>query len=190
MKYAMLRGENIVAIYENPSPEDVSALGLVGLAHQGQIPPQPSQSHVLRAVDDGLAWVDVRTLAQVKAQKNAEINSAHERANMRFEFAGHWFQADARSWQQITAVQGYVSDSGRLPPGFPGRWKSEDNQYLPINDAAEWRLFYAAAVARGTANFMTSEALKLQLEAAQTIDQVEAVKWPNNSPHHTSEGSS
>lgn len=178
MKYAMLRGENIVAIYENPSPEDVSALGLVGLAHQGQIPPQPSQSHVLRVSGGTLAWVDGRTLAQVKAQKNAEINTARLAANRTtFTFGGKAIACDELSRGDIDGVNGIVTLTGALPPGWPGGWKAVDNSVVLIPDVLTWTLFYGAMVAQGTANFNHAQALKATLAAATTIAEVEAIQW-------------
>lgn len=127
---------------------------------------------------DKRRWVAVPTLAAIKAAKNTEINTEHERANLRFAYAGKWFQADAQSWQQITAVQGWVSDADALPPDFPGYWKADDNSLTPIADAATWRQFYAAAIARGTANFRTSESLKASLADAESAEEVEAIQWP------------
>lgn len=176
-RYALLDADGYVRIVADM---DVQPDGPhVELDDSAIAPPCPSEHHRLRIIDGRLAWVDLRTLEQAKAAKKAEINAAHEGANLRFQYVGQWFQADAQSWQQITAVQGWVSDCGELPPDFPGYWKAEDNALIPIADAATWRQFYAAAIARGTANFWISETLKNELALASSVADADAVRWPD-----------
>jgi hypothetical protein len=120
-------------------------------------------------------WEDQRTLAEVKAVANNRITSRRVEEDMRFEWAGKWFQADSAAWKQITGVHGWVIGQGSLPPGFPGVWKAKDNTYAPIPDVSTWWSFYGTVLARGAANFARGEALKAQLAAATTIAEAEAV---------------
>lgn len=87
------------------------------------------------------------------------------------------FSCDALSRGDIDGMNGYVALYDALPPEFPGAWKAEDNSYYPIASVAAWKAFYASMVAAGTENFAHSEALKAQLAAAATAEEVAAVVW-------------
>ena len=65
----------------------------------------------------------------------------------------------------------------RLPPGFPGAWKADDNSYYLIPDVAAWKVFYTSMVAAGSANFAHAQELKAQLAAAATPEAVAAIVW-------------
>ena len=130
----------------------------------------------LRASD--MQWVDTRTLAEVKVIKNFEINAARLSASRgTFIYAGKPISCDELSRSDIDGVNGYVSLTGALPPDWVGGWKAADNTYVPITSVADWTAFYGAMVARGTEIFAHSQALKAQLEAAETIAEVEAITW-------------
>lgn len=117
-------------------------------------------------------------LADIKAAKNAEINAARAAANTgTFIHDGKAFSCDALSRSDIDGMNGYVALYDALPPGFPGAWKADDNSYYPIASVAAWKAFYASMVAAGTENFAHSEALKAQLAAATTAEEVAAVVW-------------
>lgn len=124
---------------------------------------------------EGEAPLPVESLESAKARKNTAITQRRVSEDMRFPHGGKWFQADLAAWKQISGIHGWVSAMNSLPPGFPGQWKAEDNTHLAISDVAAWWQFYGAVLARGSANFMHSEALKAQLSAATTVAEVEAV---------------
>lgn len=138
------------------------------------ISPRPSEHHIF---DLQLQqWVDGRPLEVVKAAKNAAINAARLRANQsHFTFAGRQIAADPLSRSDIDATHGTVLMLQALPPGWPGAWKAMDNTFVTIPDVATWGAFYGAMVAAGMQNFAHSQALKAQLEAATTHEEVEAV---------------
>lgn len=125
-----------------------------------------------------MAWVDHRSLVECKASKSAEINAARLAANRTsFTFSGKAIACDELSRGDIDGVNGIVSLTGALPPGFPNAWKAMDNTYVAIPDVATWVSFYGAMVAKGTENFAHSQELKAALAAATTPEEVEAIAW-------------
>lgn len=115
-------------------------------------------------------------LAALKAAKSAAINAARLKANQsHFVFMGKQISVDPLSRSDIDAAHGAILLLGAMPGGWPGGWKAMDNTILPIPDLATWGQFYGAMVAQGTANFNHAQALKAQLAAATTPEEVEAV---------------
>jgi len=145
--------------------------------HEGSAvpkPPRPSPTHAFNYTTK--QWEDPRTLADLKAAKNAAINAARLKANQaHFTFMGEQIAVDALSRSDIDAAHGAWLLAGGPPPGWPGGWKAISNAIIPITDMATWGQFYGAMVAQGTANFMHAQALKAQLAAATTPEEVEAV---------------
>lgn len=139
-----------------------------------QIPDRPSEHHFFNA-DTG-AWEDGRSIASMKVAKNAAINSARLAANQSsFTFAGEQIAVDPLSRGDIDAAHGAWLLAGGPPPDWPGGWKSISNTIIPIPDMPTWAAFYGAMVAQGTANFNHAQALKAQLAAATTPEDVAAV---------------
>lgn len=148
----------------------VSANGVVAL------PPRPSLNHQIDWATK--QWVDPRTVDDLKAAKNNEINAARLRANRgTFPYAGKTIACDELSRSDIDGVNGEVALTGALPPGFPGAWKAVDNTYVAIPDLNGWKAFYGAMVAQGQANFAHAQSLKAQLSLATTAAEVDAIAW-------------
>lgn len=138
------------------------------------LPVQPSPNHVFNYTTK--QWEDPRTLADLKAAKNAAINAARLKANQsHFTFAGKQIAVDPLSRSDIDAAHGAILMLGAMPGGWPGGWKAMDNTIVPIADLATWGQFYGAMVAQGTANFAHAQALKAQLASATTPEEVAAV---------------
>lgn len=117
-------------------------------------------------------------LAQAKALKNAEINSARLSANYTtFTHGGKTISCDALSRSDIDGANGYISLYGALPGGWPGAWKAVDNTYVVIADIAAWKAFYTSLFAQGNANFTHAQTLKAALASATSVAQVEAISW-------------
>lgn len=140
------------------------------------IPPAPSSAHIFSFATK--QWVDPRTLAMLKAGKTSEINAARLRANQStFDFGGKRFQCDALGRSDIDGMNGAVSLLRAMPADWLGRWKAADNSFLPIPDVATWTAFYSAMVAQGQANFVQSQALKTQVDAATTPEALALITW-------------
>ena len=158
----------------------VEDAGEVTVPHQPVLvamPPRPSGHHVFDFQTK--AWIDPRTLQDLKATQNEAINGWRLTANQtRFFFAGHAIQADPLSRGDIDGVNGIVTLIGALPPGFPNAWKTEANDWVPIPDLATWAGFYGAMVSQGQSNFALAQTLKAAVQAATTADAVVAVTWP------------
>lgn len=121
-------------------------------------------------------WIShAPSIDDMKAEKISAVTMRRVQEDQRFQFGGKWFQADAAAWKQISGVHGWVSAQNTMPPGWIGQWKAEDNTFLPIPDPATWWQFYGAVLARGSSNFMRGEALKAQIAAATTAEEVAAV---------------
>ncbi len=144
------------------------------LGNHNEKPVQPSLNHVFNYATK--QWEDHRTLADLKAAKNASINAARLKANQsHFVFMGKQIAVDPLSRGDIDAAHGAILMLGAMPGGWTGGWKAMDNTIVPIADLATWGQFYGAMVAQGTANFGHAQALKAQLAAATTPEEVAAV---------------
>lgn len=117
-------------------------------------------------------------MAAAKARKNEQINGWRLAANRStFTHLGKTFACDELSRSDIDGVTSFVTLTGALPPGWPGGWKAVDNTYLAISSVAEWTAFIGSMVSAGNANFGRAQALKAQLAAATTYNQIEAIVW-------------
>lgn len=171
--------ESLIAVQYDPAVSDHiegeyrGDLFYVDAGAPVPFPMRPSPVHVFDF--EAKSWIDPRSLDEVKAQRRSRITERRMAEDLRFPWAGKWYQADTDSWKQITGVHGWVTANGALPPWFPGFWKAEDNTYTPIPDVTTWWDFYGAALARGSQNFVHAETLKSQVAAATSIEEVEAV---------------
>lgn len=117
-------------------------------------------------------------IAQMKSDKNDEINAARLDANLTsFPYGGKQIACDTLSRSDIDGANGYIVNQATLPPGWPGGWKAVDNTYVAITDIATWKLFYAAMVGQGMINFAKAQTLKATLASATTPEQIEAIAW-------------
>jgi hypothetical protein len=154
------------------------SLGMVPIGSAYACTPEPPAGDGWRWDFALLAWVFVPTLAHAKEAKNTYINASRLKANQSFfSFAGKQIAADPLSRSDIDAINGEVSNTGSLPAGWPGAWKCMDNTLIAISNVGQWKEMYSAMVNTGTANFGKSQALKAQLAAASTIQQVDLITW-------------
>lgn len=118
------------------------------------------------------------SIEQLKAGKNAEINTARAAANFStFPHSGKQFACDQLSRSDIDGINGYIALHNAFPAAFPGAWKAVDNTYHALPDIAEWKSFYTSMVAAGSANFAHAQTLKAALAIAVTAEQVAAIVW-------------
>jgi len=114
----------------------------------------------------------------MKAEKNQQINAWRAAANLStFPHAGKAIACDALSRSDIDGVANNIALFGVFPDGFPGAWKTTDNTMIPLPDVGAFRAMYASMTAQGTENFNHAQALKAQLAAASTPEDVAAIQW-------------
>lgn len=137
----------------------------------------PSRHHVFNYTTK--LWADPRTLQDHKVARNTYVNAARLAANQTyFIHQGKQIAVDGLSRSDIDGVNGEVLNTGGFPVGWPGAWKCLDNTWLPITTVGEWKAFYSSMVAQGTTNFGVAQALKSQIEAAVSPEEVASVTWP------------
>lgn len=132
-----------------------------------------------------LAWVGngniaapAETLEETKYRALIAVNVSRMRANQgSFSYAGKEIACDALSRSDIDGVASYVALNATLPPGFPGAWKATDNSYVSIPDVVTFKALIEAMVIQGATNFAHAQALKAQIAAATTAEQVAEVVW-------------
>jgi hypothetical protein len=117
-------------------------------------------------------------LAAAKAAKREEINRARLAANRTsFSFMGKDIAVDDVSRSDIDGVSDQVLLTGSFPAGFPNAWKAMDNTYVAIPDIDTWRAFVTAMTTQGAVNFGRAQQRKAEIDAATTVEQVEAIVW-------------
>ena len=160
-----------------------------------QVPPETHRDCMI-VVDEDVAanWVNYRAneardgvelappavadITALKAEKNAEINAWRAVANLStFPHAGKAIACDALSRSDIDGVANNIALFGVFPDGFPGAWKATDNTMIPLPDVDAFRAMYASMTAQGTENFNHAQALKAQLAAASTPEEVVDIQW-------------
>ncbi len=115
---------------------------------------------------------------ELRAAKNEEINAARAAANLStFPHEGKRFACDSLSRSDIDGVANHIALFDSFPEGFPGAWKSVDNTMLPLVDVDAFRAMYASMTAQGAENFNHSQELKAALAAANTPEEIAAIRW-------------
>lgn len=115
---------------------------------------------------------------ELKGVKNAEINRWRDVANATtFPHKGKHVAVDALSMRDLIITTGYIALFGTFPPDWPGGWKYTDNSVEPMPSIEDFKAMFTSMASKGTNNFNHAQALKVQLAAATTEDEVAAIKW-------------
>jgi len=136
-----------------------------------QIPPKPSANHAFNYTSK--QWEDPRTLQDIKTEKWINIKAnrdSHEYGG--FTWDGSVFDSDALSQQRIAgAVQ-----LAQMNPAFTTVWTLADNttRLLSAQDMFGVGLALGAHV---SGVFSHGMALRAQIDAATTAQEVEAINW-------------
>lgn len=145
------------------------------------IPPRPSEHH---AFDYALKqWVDPRTLDDYKAAAlQAGAAELARRLYLPITVSGAPFDADQISRDRITHLRKRLQEGRGLPPEWMG-WRDASNamHWADATDAevlAHLTALSEAIENREQALLVTGWTLKAQIEAAATVDQVQAIAWP------------
>ncbi len=117
-------------------------------------------------------------LAEAKITKAAEIvRWKGEKNNDTFTHLGHAFSSDAVAFKELTGIAGEIGLTGEFSASFPGGWLDIDGAPLAIPTVADFINFYKSMTAQGKANFDRSLVLLSDLNAATTVEQVNAIVW-------------
>lgn len=141
------------------------------------MPAQPSEAHVFDWLTK--AWIDPRTLAEVKAARWAEMKRHRNLLEASgFPYLGKRLDSDARSVQRInTAVQAAQAALAVGEP-FAITWTCADNTTLELDGAG--MLGAPVALARYADQLhQTCKTLRAQIEAAATPADVQSITWPS-----------
>ena len=117
------------------------------------------------------------TLDEVKAQKINELKAVRDAKEMEpVLYAEHKFDFDSKSYERITAAI-YALDMQGATSTI--NWTLADNSSTPVT-ANDLRGVIAAAAVRSDALHTTYRALKAQVQAAKTVDDVATIVWPED----------
>lgn len=117
------------------------------------------------------------TLDEVKAQKISELKSIRDFKEMEpVLYAAHKFDFDSKSYERITAAI-YALDMQGATSTI--NWTLADNGSTPVT-ANDLRGVIAAAAVRSNALHTTYRALKAQVQAAETVADVNDIVWPED----------
>ena len=123
------------------------------------VPPEPEQP----------------TLEEVKAQKINELKAVRDAKEMEpVLYAARKFDFDSKSYERITAAI-YALDMQGATSTIS--WTLADNSSTPVT-ANDLRGVIAAAAVRSDALHTAYRALKSQVQAAETVDDVNNIMWP------------
>lgn len=124
-----------------------------------------------------MEWVQTRTIAQARREKRQQIDAWRLAANRAgFVYQGRLVATDELSMIDISNTNGEITRTGSMPANWPGGWKAE-GQIIPISTIEQWSDFFSAMFQQGLANFNKSQALKLMVDDAQSIDEVDEINW-------------
>lgn len=145
------------------------------------VPDRPSEHHVFDyAIKQ---WVDPRTLDDLKAAAlQAGATELARRLYLPITVSGAPFDADQVSRDRITHLRKRLQEGRGLPPEWMG-WRDASNamHWADATDAevlAHLTALSEAIENREQALLVTGWTLKAQIEAAATVDQVQAIAWP------------
>jgi hypothetical protein len=120
------------------------------------------------------------SLDDIKADQKALIDEAYQAAvqqDVSFTTAAsatQTFQADKASQDILLETKSVYSDLGSVPDGF--YWKAKDNTRVPFT-LVDLKGLAATMLAQGWTAFQKRDTLKAQIDAATTVDAVQAINW-------------
>jgi hypothetical protein len=121
-----------------------------------------------------MAWQDLRTLADVKADQWRSIKDARDAAQYGgFAWDGSTFDSDAVSQGRI---QGAVQLAGAIGSTFAIDWTLADNTVRTLS-AADMLNVGIALGQHVQAQFTKARTLRAQIDAATTAEAVAAIAW-------------
>ena len=117
------------------------------------------------------------TLNGAKAEKRAELMAIRDQLiAVGFDWSGHHYplspELSSDMLIKLTAMQMLPP-----PPEYVYQWKDATGVYRDIGNAEAFKTFCAAALGYGEALFARERMLQEVVEAAETVEAVEAIAW-------------
>lgn len=157
-----------------------SGRGYLGIPEPINWGEQDTPTKALFVVDSALEWIETAPLEDLRAAKNAAINTWKlEANNSYFDFGGKRIAYKDADRVEIQAINNVVLLTGAMPthPDWPKAWKAIDNTWVPLPDVQAWTAFNLAIADRGTAHFKRAQELKAALALATTPADIDAITW-------------
>jgi hypothetical protein len=137
-------------------PEEIPACNLADCEYLGSVQLDPHPQAVL---------------AVAKAEKKARIEAERDaQCEQSVQVLGHTWDADKRSQELLTTAIALAQAGGPLP----SVWRNRDNNNVPITSIADLLAIANAIAAQTQAAYARSWERKAMVDAAQTLDEVEA----------------
>lgn len=147
--------------------------GQINEATGAPIPPQPSEHHTYDMALD--QWVDARTLDDAKASAWERVKLARDAAEQAdFACDGATYQADR---ERITGATQLALLAQLADAPYSIDWTLSDNSLRTL-DAAGMIAVGAALGEHVAGVFAIGRDLREQIAAATTIEQLDAIQWP------------
>lgn len=158
-------------------PGEVRLMGEAWVA-DGQLhtrPIQPSQAHEwdwqLKTWTANLALAKQQQWARIKTERD-------EREAAGFPYLGKVFDSDQRSHSRITTAAQAAQAALDAGQPFSIDWTTADNTVITLD--AQQMLGVPVAFAQfGNALHQSARSLREQIDAATTVEQVQAIVWPS-----------
>lgn len=127
---------------------------------------------------DGSLWekgfAPQRPLEELKSEKRAEINQARDKAEQGgFEYLGKTFDSDQVSCQRISMAAQAMAFA---PEESSIVWTCQDNTTISLNKTQLAGMVAALAMHSNTCH-QKATALKAQIDAAKTAEELEKITW-------------
>lgn len=147
------------------------------------IPPRPSAGHVFDFASK--AWVDARTVNDLKAAKRIAIEAERRRRTVSpIAYDGALLDADKTAQENIANKLLEIGQRMELGQPMPQEllfWRDHDNIDHTFDTVEEYRAWLGglavAITERGTQAYAWSWQAKAALAAADSIQAVEAITW-------------
>ena len=138
-------------------------------------PVRPSVHHVFDRLTK--QWIDQRTLADFKAAKWAEIKRHRDTAEFAtFTYSGMVFDGDLDAQRRLTAYISISKSAIAAGQPFAAKFILANNQVVTLT-AQNFVGIELAKVQAVAAAFAHAAALRLQIEAATTAAELDALAW-------------
>lgn len=137
-----------------------------------KVPERPSIFHTFKPLDG--AWIDERSLEELKVGKWEEIKAKRESvSNGGFRWDGSHFDSDEVSQQRITGAVSLAQIGGE---SFSISWTLANNSTRTLN-AQQMIAVGVAAGQHVSAQFTKAQALRVKIEQAITKEELSAIAW-------------